>query len=332
MRSSHVGSFPLSYNFNNIRRVLFDLFDIGIDVPTFPQLRSFIDIYLKPLENLGIVENRKGVYFSSYEKLQMTQNFNFSIEIPDAYIAMSIVKDSGLVFKGFRAPITGAFTLASRVYLSEDTSRGLYATGMANVYIVENFFKRYVSKIIDFIKDIGYSIVFFDEPSLILLVGKRILFGWTEDTIIEILSNLAKKASGSEVGIHICGPLNKRLFDLIVQIDGIKYYSFEFYSNPKNMDILDKTLLEKYDKIISPGIVSASKPTVESIEESLNILKRLYEKIGSRIDLVSGDCGFGGLRGLLGDEEKEYRVALEKLSVVIEALKHLKRELGISIS
>ncbi|MCS7111568.1 MAG: methionine synthase [Ignisphaera sp.] len=328
MRSSHVGSFPLSYNHNNVRRVLFDLFNIGIDVPSYPQLRSFVDIYLKPLEDLGIIENRKGVYFSSYERLQGVQNLS-KVEIPDAEIAMSILRENKLSFKGFRAPITGVFTLASRVHLSDDASRGLQSTGIANTDAVRNFFVDFVSKIIEFIKGIGYNIVFFDEPALVLIIGRRILFGWEEEDIIEILSRLAKRSSGADVGIHICGPLNKRLFDLVVQVDGIKYYSFEFYSNPRNIDIIDRDLLEKYDKIISPGVVSASKPVVESVEESLNILRKLYDKIENRIDLVSGDCGFGGLRGSLGSEEEEYKVALGKLKVVIESIRQLERKLGI---
>ncbi len=327
MRSSHVGSFPLGYSFGNIKRILFDLFDIGIDVPTYPQLRSFIDIYLKPLEDLGIVKNKKGIYFSSPEKLQAIKID--TIEIADARVAMSIIRENNLLFKGLRAPIAGVFTLASRVYLSNDISRGLYATGIANIDSVRSFFKSYVSKIINFVKDVGYNIVFFDEPSLVLIIGRKILFGWSEEMIIDILSDLAKRVSGAEVGIHICGPLNKRLFNLVIQVDGIKYYSFEFYSNPRNIDIIDRNLLEKYDKIISPGIVSASKPVIESIEESFTILRKLYEKIGNRIDLVSGDCGFGGLRGSLGDEEKEYGVALGKLRVVIESIKRLEKEIGI---
>uniref|UniRef100_A0A7J3QDR1 Methionine synthase n=1 Tax=Ignisphaera aggregans TaxID=334771 RepID=A0A7J3QDR1_9CREN len=323
MWTSHIGSFPLSYSINNIKRVLLDMIDIGLDVPPYPQLRSFIDIYLKPLEIFGLAVNKKGIYFSSQEKLLYSEIQ--AIDIPDAKTAMEIVRENNLKFKGFRAPITGVFTLSSRVYLADDISKGLQSTAIANIEIVDGFFKKYIYRVIDFVKDIGYNIIFFDEPSLTLIVGRKILFGWSEEKIIDILSSLAKRAYNSEVGIHICGSLNKKLFEIVIQVDGIKYYSFEFYSNPRNINVIDKSLLEKYDKIISPGIVSASKPIVESSNEASNILRKVYEAVNGRIDLVSGDCGFGGLKGVLGNEEDEYRIALGKLKVVVEATKSLAK-------
>jgi 5-methyltetrahydropteroyltriglutamate--homocysteine methyltransferase len=322
MWSSHIGSFPLSYNIDNIKRVLFDMVDIGLDVPPYPQLRSFIDIYLKPLEMLGILSNRKGIYFSSKEKLSSLEIQ--AIDIPDARIAMDIIKENNFRFKGFRAPITGVFTLASRVYLLDDISRGLQSTAVASIDVVDSFFKRYIYRAIDFVKDLGYNIVFFDEPSLILIVGRKMLFGWSEEKIIDILNSLARRAYSAKVGIHICGPLNRKLFEIIVQVDSIKYYSFEFYSNIKNIEAIDKALLEKYDKIISPGIVSASKPVIENIDDALNTLRKVYEATNGRIDLVSGDCGFGGLKGVLGNEEEEYKIALSKLKTVVEAVKKFR--------
>lgn len=319
IRTSHVGSFPLSYTEDNIRRVLRDLHSIGLDVPTYPQLRSFIDIYLKPLEILGIVYSKRGIYFSN------ARNFDGNppeISIEDAEKAVKIIRDEGLAFKWLRGPVTGAFTLSSRIYLSEDISKGLQSTVLANKDIVKHFFTSFVGSIANRLSSLGYNIIFFDEPSLTFIVGRRILYGWTEEEIIDVLSKVARSAS-AEVGIHICGQLNPRLIDIVSRVDRIKYLSFEFFASPSNIDLVDKSLLEKYDKIISPGIVAASKPNIESIEEAYTILLKVYEKSGGRIDLVSGDCGFGGLRGSLGDEEKEYRVSIEKLRTVIEAVKKL---------
>ena len=45
MRTSHVGSFPLQ----NLRKVMVDLYEIGLDVPPCPQMRDFVEIYIKPL-------------------------------------------------------------------------------------------------------------------------------------------------------------------------------------------------------------------------------------------------------------------------------------------
>uniref|UniRef100_A0A7C4BC87 Methionine synthase n=1 Tax=Ignisphaera aggregans TaxID=334771 RepID=A0A7C4BC87_9CREN len=318
MRSSHVGSFPLSYSRENIARVLRDLQGIGLDVPTYPQLRSFIDIYLKPLEALGIVYSKRGSYFSTLKHLEVSPP---RVRIDDAEIAIGVISREGLAFKALRGPVTGVFTLASRVYLSEDISRGLQATVLANRDITMGFFREFVASLVRYMSSLGYGIVFIDEPSLSLFIGRRVLYGWTEDSVVEVLSSIAKAAEGAEVGIHVCGQLNPKLLDIIARVDRVKYLSFEFFKTPLNLELLNKSLLEQHNKVISPGIVSTSSLRIESIEEALAILTKVYSKAGGRVDLVSGDCGFGGLRGSLGDEEKEYRISIEKLRIVVEAVK-----------
>ena len=321
MRTSHVGSFPLKYSVENVRRVLIDLRRIGLDVPAYPQLRSFIDIYLKPLESLGIVYSKRGAYFSSEKNLEVKPP---SIRVEDAETFIDIMSKEKISFSALRGPVTGVFTLASRVYLSEDTSKGLQATALANHSVVENFFKEFVANVARYMSSLGFNIIFFDEPALTFFIGRRILYGWTEDKVIDILSYVAKSAGPSEVGIHVCGSLNPRIIDIITRVDKVKYLSLEFSATPTNINVLDRRVVEERDKFISPGIVSASSPRVESVDEAYATLAKVYEKVGNRIDLVSADCGFGGLRGSLGDEEKEYMVSIEKLKTVIEAVKRFK--------
>ncbi|MEL9940572.1 MAG: methionine synthase [Ignisphaera sp.] len=321
IRTSHVGSFPLSYSEDNIRRVLRDLKRIGLDVPTYPQLRSFIDIYLKPLESLGIVYSRRGIYFSSKKNFEKAPP---EVVIEDAEKTIEIVRSEGLSFKWLRGPVTGAFTLSSRIYLSEDVSKGLQSTVLADKDIVKDFFTIFVGNMVNRLSSLGYNIVFVDEPALTFIVGRRILYGWTEEEIIEVLSKVSKSATTSEVGIHICGHLNPKILEIVSRVDKIKYLSLEFFATPSNIDLIDKSLLDKYDKIVSPGIVAASKPSVESVDEAYTTLLKVYERSGGRVDLVSGDCGFGGLRGSLGDEEKEYAISIDKLKTVVEAVRRLE--------
>jgi 5-methyltetrahydropteroyltriglutamate--homocysteine methyltransferase len=320
MRTSHVGSFPLAYSKENIARVLRDLQGIGLDVPTYPQLRSFIDIYLKPLEALGIVYSKRGLYFSTLKHLEVKPP---RVRIDDAEEAIEVISREKLVFKALRGPITGVFTLASRVYLSEDISKGLQMTALVNKDIVMGFFREFAGNLVHYISSLGYNIVFMDEPSLTLFIGRRVLYGWTEESVIEVLSSVAKAAEGAEVGIHVCGQLNPKLLEIIARVDKVKYLSFEFFKTPSNLELVSKGLLEQYNKVISPGIVSTSSLRVESVEEALAILTKIYSKTGGRVDLVSGDCGFGGLKGSLGNEEKEYKISIEKLRIVIEAVKKL---------
>ncbi len=318
MRTSHVGSFPLSYSRENVERVLRDLAEVGIDVPPYPQLRSFVDIFMEPLESRGLVRRERGFYFSDAKSLEERPP---AVKIEEAELSVELARRLG--FSGLRGPVTGAFTLASRTYLSRDTSLGVRATALADPDLVSGFFREYAERAVRYLSGLGYSVVFLDEPALTLVVGRKAMYGWTEDSIVELLSRVARAAWGSEVGVHVCGRLSPKIVELLAMADGVKYLSFEFHATPANVELLRRDLLEQYDKVVSPGIVSTTSLRVESAEEAYRTLAAVYEKTGGRVDLVSADCGFGGLRGALGDEEKEYELALSKLRVVVEATKRL---------
>ncbi len=320
MRSSHVGSFPLSYSERNIKRVIDDMTKIHLDVPPYPQLRSFIEIYLEPLEIQGVVyRDNRGIFFSREELLELSRIKHFRID--DAEIAIRYIRERGIVSKGVRAPITGAFTLASRIYLSDDTSKGISATALANKDILKTFFVEFIRNVVQYISELGYNIIFLDEPSLSFIIGKkRMLFNYREEDIVEYLDKVSN-IKNSEFGIHICGPIHRKILEVVAQAPKIKYISLEFHDTPANLEVIDRSIIEKHDKIISPGIASAKKIQIEEIDDILKILRKSYEKTGGRIDLVSGDCGFGGFRGMLNNEEKEYEIAIKKLENIVKAIK-----------
>ncbi|ADM27132.1 Methionine synthase vitamin-B12 independent [Ignisphaera aggregans DSM 17230] len=319
MRSSHVGSFPLSYSDENIRRIIDDMAKIGLDVPPYPQLRSFIEIYLQPLEIHGVVYRNREFFFSREELLDLTKVRYFHID--DAEIAMKYIRERNIVFKGIRAPITGAFTLASRIYLSEDISKGISSTALANKDILKMFFIGFVENMVRYVAELGYNIIFIDEPSLSLVIGRRrMLFNYREEDIVEYLDRVSS-IGGVEFGIHICGPIHRKILEVVAQAPRIRYISLEFHDTSENLEVIDRTIIEKYDKIISPGVVSAKKIQIEELDNILEILRKSYEKTGGRIDLISGDCGFGGFRGVLKDEEREYMVAIKKLENIVKAIK-----------
>jgi len=328
IRTSHVGSFPLTFRPENVRRVMADLRSIGLDVPPYPQLRSFVDIYLKPLEEAGLLKQVKGVYIVvDRESFEDLGGKGIRVQVPEAEECIRAVKELGLGFRWLRAPITGVFTLASRIYLNEER-RELSNSLLVLKEIVLGSLVDYVSNYVDLAVKLGFNVVFLDEPVLNFMVGKRILFGYTVDEISEAVAKVLKSAPpGIEIGIHVCGGIHRGLFELLASLPRVRYLSLEFHDSPKNIDIIDASLLEKNDKLISPGIVSAQRAVVESVDEAAKILGDVYRKAKERIDLVSGDCGFGGLRGLLSDEEKEYSIALDKLRTVVEAVKRFSAEI-----
>ena len=321
MRSSHVGSFPLEFSLSNVERIIVNLASLGLDVPPYPQLRGFVDIYLEPLVKAGLVAFEKGFFYSSPEKIY---SWKGTISVPEAEYVARLVRGFKLVFKGLRAPVTGPFTLASRIYLSKK-STAISNTMLTLREIVEEFFKKYVSLFAEYMATLGYTVVFLDEPILGVIIGsRRNLYGYSDTDIVEVLDYVAKHTGNIEVGVHVCGQIHRRVLEILAQTTRIKYLSLEFHDNPSNIDVLDKSLLEKHDKIISPGIVSTRIPKLESKEEVYTLLEKIYSITGGRVDLVSGDCGFAGLRGALGNSEEEYKLALLKLERVIGACKRLK--------
>ncbi len=321
MRTSHVGSFPVTHRLEYIERIILDMASIGLDVAPYPQMRSFIEIYLDPLVEVGILEKRGDLFIASLEALEVSRAPEPSV--PEAEATIKIVRERKLGFSGLRAPVTGPFTLASRVYLG-DPSLGLSATALARPEIVRSFFVPYVAKFVEYLSQLGYTVVFVDEPVLGIVVGrKRILFGYREEDIVEILDRVLSFATERERGIHACGAISPKLFEVLCSVPKARYLNFEFHDTPQNLNTISRELLERYDKVLAPGVASSRKPVIESVDEVKSLLEKVMQIAGGRIDLVSADCGFAGLRGALPSEEECYRVAIEKLKRIVEAVKTL---------
>ncbi len=322
MLVSHVGSFPLDPRPSIEEKILEDLYRIGVDVPPFPQLRSFIDIYLEPLVHKGLLEKKGDFYYSTIDRLLKMKPPRLAIT--EAEISIRVIHKKKLEFKGLRAPVTGPYTLASRVYF-EDSEKGLRATMVSKPDVVTSFFVEYVKGFVEYMRDLGYNTIFIDEPILGVIVGKRrILYRHSIDSIIENLEKLySVKGANNIGGIHVCGRISSKLFEILPQVKGLTILNFEFKDTPENLDIIDYRLLEEYDKILAPGVASAKKPVVESVNEIRKLLNRVYDIAHGRINYVSADCGFGGLKGAFDDPYKAYEVGLKKLENIVVAVREM---------
>ncbi len=311
VRTSHVGSFPLPHSVENVERVIRDLWRVGLDVPPYPQLRSFIDIYLQPLAENGFLVEKGGFYFLE-DPGKLRDLMGYEPFIPEAEELVKAVRDGVVGFKWLRGPVTGVFTLSSRIYLEKDISRGLYATLLRESRLVE-FIADYVRRNLEYLAGLGYNVLFIDEPVLGVLVGRRrILLGYSEESIREIIGRVYRGLPGMH-GIHVCGRISPRLFNLLSSIKELNILNFEFHDNPLNKEFIDKELLEANDKLLAPGIASSKNPVVEPLDELRTLLGEIIERAGGRVDLVSADCGFGGLAVDEGGSEKAYLIGLEKL-------------------
>lgn len=313
--SSHVGSFPLQHSWNNVLKVFKDLIEIGVDIPPFPQMRSFINMYLEPLVEIGILK-KHGLKYLGCEKTLLEME-PLKIEIKEAHIVSNEARKYGIEM--LRAPITGPLTLSSKVYFSEG---GLSSTAIASKDVTLGFFVEYVKNIVKQMVNLGYNLIVIDEPILAIIVGRKtILFGYKPEDIIEIYHNLFKPAKNAFKGIHVCGKLPASLPKILVQIDNLNILNHGFKDSIENLEVFSKDLLEKYDKILSPGIISSRKMKIESFEETYRLLIKLLEKFENRVNVISADCGFGALKSEKITFEEAYNIAKKKLHLLVSVVR-----------
>lgn len=317
MRTSHVGSFPLDPSPQSLRRVMVDLYKIGLDVPAYPQMRSFIEIYAKPLEEAGVVSSRKGLkILASSERLSEIRRLRPIIS--EAFDTFKVVKAEGLRFKDLRAPVTGPFTLASRIYVKTPSS-GLFGTLLPERDLLIDYVVPYLRNIVLWLKDIGYTVICIDEPILGMIVGRKKALFYSEDDILEVFNKLLSGITGYN-GTHICGRVSDKLFNMLTRSEVIRFLNLEFHDTPQNLEIISRNALENGDKVIAPGVVSSKSLNIEGVKEVKDLLKKLYEITGGRLDLISPDCGFGALRGL-SDEKTTYEAIIAKLKNMVTAVR-----------
>ncbi len=317
MKTSHVGSYPLDHSPDNLRRAFLDTIDAGITVPPVPQLRPFTDMYLEPLVEMGHLEPIGGGKYRPVDlhgepELPKLDEVEWFLELAD---------EMNFDLSAVRLPLTGPFTLASRVEVGEG---GIFNSLLADKRVLFDFFVPYVSKIAEKMDSIGFGYVFVDEPVIGLLVGRRILFDYREEDIIESYERVFSGVR-AEKGTHICGKLSPKLSDLLMKVP-VRYLSHEFFDSRSNLERFSRQKLEEADKVLSPGVVSAQSMEVEERKTVRDLLKELVERFGiERIDLVSGDCGFGGLKAA---GPRAYEVAIGKLRVIAEVVASLQSECG----
>lgn len=315
--SSHVGSLPLEHSSENVRTAFRDLVEVGIDVPPVPQLRDFVSMYLQPLVDAGVVEPSGVAFSSSPGRLEGAPGVR--PRVAELELAAELAKLYRVA--RVRVPVTGPFTLASKVYVG-DPSRGVRSTALASRELVVDVLSNYVSKVVATAAEVPGALVVVDEPVLGTIVGARVmLFGYSEDDVLEAYSRALKPARPLR-GTHVCGQLNERLVSILVESESLDFLNHEFYDAPTNLSLPWRKLLERGDKFLSPGVFSSKRPVVESLEEVREFAERLLKGVGGeRVNLFSGDCGLGGLRGI----SNAYEVALGKLKSLVEAVEALNK-------
>lgn len=113
------------------------------------------------------------------------------------------------------------------------------------------------------------------------------------------------------IALHVCGKIG-RIFDKLLNFEGISILSHEFAASPENFDVITRNKLQDYNKKLGVGCVKANNPEVESVDFVVDILERAINKVGPENIIVHPDCG---LRILTRE------IALAKLKVMDKGTK-----------
>jgi 5-methyltetrahydropteroyltriglutamate--homocysteine methyltransferase len=111
--------------------------------------------------------------------------------------------------------------------------------------------------------------------------------------------------------LHVCGdvrPIFKRLLDANVTI-----LDHEFATS-KNLEVMDKGLIETHGKIIGFGCVDTATNKVETVEQIEKTILAGIEKIGKKNLWIDPDCGM---------RMRTREAAYQKLANMVEAVRRI---------
>jgi len=338
--STVVGSFPRKNTIENMKLSFNDEISAGIDFPCYPQLVSMIDQFLKPLSN----DPNSGLIFEQ-GKYILQSDLKIPSKIPAETIeygkfVLNFFKENPTIrnkIKGWKACLTGPFTLASEIHIPENLTRGkrsiVFKEPRAIMVksIVEKLAK-YMSEIAKEYDSMGASIISMDEPILGLIIGKQKIFFYERDEIIDIL-NIAIRLISKYSSIHVCGTISKSLVDILMQTN-VKILDHEF-TNGLNSGIFNKSQLSESDKSLAYGVIESNvkfieKAKIDDYVEPISLIEsriiKAVDDIGKESLIFKPDCGFGGLLKTFG-EEIGSEIVKRKLTNLCIAIKNLKNKL-----
>ncbi|MEM1546204.1 MAG: hypothetical protein QXP91_07070 [Candidatus Methanomethylicia archaeon] len=314
--TTYVGSFPLDYSTENFKRIIRDVIDIGIDYPALPQLRSFIDMFMEPLVSVKAIKHA----LKGFTVLNLDDVLSLKPNLPEYLLAFNYLENYRGLIRGIRAAVTGPFTMASQIYINSGK------TGLSNSILTNKDYTwrivDYIFSVVKWVEDLGVNMICIDEPILSLMVGRElIMFNYTKDEIIDVLNKVLNiNCLGA---VHVCGVVSPLLAEILLNTRA-KVFDHEHHDTPRNFEAYRRVDLEKYDKLLSIGVVSSRSGRVESIDEVKSLISKSISLYGNHVFMFKPDCGFISLKGLFKTSEDAYNVSLSKLKIIVESIKQLK--------
>lgn len=252
----------------------------GVEVPTYPQFRDMIRMFLDPIEK---PENQESPYLIKKENAEILE-------------LRAVPPGSGV-----RVCVTGPVEL----YLS-----AFGATNYSDIlYNLAESVARFLSRALDSGRMAVASV---DEPSL--GISSAIVF--EEDEILKALEIASEPCKGIDCEVHLHSPLYA---ELCCQVPGLSIIGVESAAHPDYLNLVDRKILEETDTYLRAGIartdilsMAASlndrlgvnlwedparlKREIMAMESTGVMEKRLemaLKSFGERLRAVGPDCGLG---------------------------------------
>jgi 5-methyltetrahydropteroyltriglutamate--homocysteine methyltransferase len=286
-----IGSFPLPKGvrlenlshdqyLNLVRDVLAQKSRAGVEVPTYPQFRDMIRMFMDEIENPDHAESP------------------YLIKREHARIMELLALPPG---QEVRVCVTGPVEL----YIS--------AFGATHYPDILYNLAESVARFLDKAKsDAKMAVASLDEPSLGL--SSNIIF--SEDEILQALEVASEPCRGMDCEVHLHSPLYA---EACARVPGISIIGIESAAHPDYLQLIDKKVLEETDSYLRAGIartdiLSMSARLNETLGTNLwNDMKRLekeilelespqvmrkrldkaYARFGGRLRATGPDCGLG---------------------------------------
>ncbi len=263
-----------------VRDVLEQKVSAGVEVPTYPQFRDMIRMFMDPIENPEFTESP---YLIKKEYAEILELWAVAPGKP------------------VRVCVTGPVELYISAFGATNYSDILFTLAKSVALFLENA------------KEQGkMAVASLDEPSL--GISSNVVF--SEDEILKALEIASEPCRGMDCEVHLHSPLYA---EPCARVSGISIVGVESAAHPDYLKLVDKKVLEETDSYLRAGIArtdilalsarrneqlgvnlwddpSRLEKEILGMESAQVIEKRLdaaYSIFGERLRAVGPDCGLG---------------------------------------
>jgi 5-methyltetrahydropteroyltriglutamate--homocysteine methyltransferase len=252
----------------------------GVEVPTYPQFRDMIKMFMEPIEK---AENQESPYFIKKEAAEI-------LELHAVPLSCQV-----------RVCITGPIELY------------LYAFGATNYSDILYNLAKSVARFLERALESGkMSLASLDEPSL--GISSAVVFN--EEEIQKALEIASRPCRGMDCEVHLHSPLYA---ELCAQVPGLSIIGVESAAHPDYLKLIDRKILEDTDTYLRAGIARTDILSMAaSLNDRMGInlwedpakleleilamespqviesrLEAAYGAFGKMLKAVGPDCGLG---------------------------------------